>query len=120
MSITKLVLTSFIQAAMLAIGQILLKMGMNKIHNFIWNWDCFFHQFVCNWILQIAILLIILGNLLWLYMIKMYPFSIIYPLTSIGFVLGMVGGMLLLGETVAWTQWIGVILILGGCWFIVK
>jgi len=120
MPILKLILTSLSQAAMLVFGQLLLKDGMNKMHNFVWNWDCLIHQFFMNWAMQVAILLIVAGNVLWLYMLKVYPFSIIYPLTSIGFVLGMLGGMWFLGETVVWTQWMGVLLIMGGCWFIIR
>ena len=120
MSVIKLITTAFIQAAMMVGGQLLLKLGMVKIQNFVWTWDCLFHQIFLNWGLIIGVILLVVTNLLWLYMLKVYPFSIIYPLTSIGFVLGMLGGMWLFGEQVIWTQWIGVVLIMAGCWFIVK
>lgn len=119
MSIIKLIITAFIQAAMLAGGQLLMKLGMNKVHDFAWTWNCISHQILLNGWLIIGVILLIATNLLWLYMLKIYPFSIIYPLTSIGFVLGMIGGMLMFGEIVVWTQWIGVMLIMGGCYLIV-
>jgi len=120
MHVLKLILTAFIQAAMMVGGQLLLKLGMVKIHDFAWTWSCISQQILLNWGLIIGVILLVVTNLLWLYMLKIYPFSIIYPLTSIGFVLGMLGGMMLFGEQVVWTQWIGVLMIMGGCWFIVR
>ncbi len=120
MQLIRLILTAFIQAAMMVGGQLLLKLGMQQINNFEWTWQCMLHQVILNWGLIVGVILLVVTNLLWLYMLKVYPFSIIYPLTSIGFVLGMLGGMLLFGETVVWSQWIGVMLIMGGCWFIVR
>lgn len=120
MSKVILVLTSFIQAATMIAGQMFLKYGMQKVTNFTWTWHCIWNDIILNWGIFVGILLIIVTNLLWLYMLKVYPFSIIYPLTSIGFVLGMLCGLWLFGEQVIWTQWIGVVLIMAGCWFIVK
>ena len=101
-------------------GQMFLKYGMQKVTGFRWTASCIWHQLILNWGIFIGIMLIIVTNLLWLYMLKIYPFSIIYPLTSIGFVIGMLCGLVLFGETVVWTQWMGVVLIMLGCWFIVK
>ena len=116
----KLVLTAFTQAALMIIGQMFLKLGMQQVQNFVWTWHCIWHQIILNWGIMVGILFIIATNLLWLYMLKVYAFSVIYPLTSIGFVIGMLAGMVFFKETVVWTQWIGVLLIMGGCWFIVK
>ena len=102
------------------IGQMFLKLGMQQVQNFVWTWHCIWHQIILNWGIMVGILFIIATNLLWLYMLKVYAFSVIYPLTSIGFVIGMLAGMVFFKETVVWTQWIGVLLIMGGCWFIVK
>jgi undecaprenyl phosphate-alpha-L-ara4N flippase subunit ArnE len=116
----KLVSTAFFQAALMVLGQLLLKLGMQHVHDFTWTWTCILHQILLNWGLISGVVLLVATNLLWMYMLKIYPFSIIYPLTSVGFVLGMLVGMLFLNETVVWSQWIGVMLIMGGCWFIVK
>lgn len=119
MSKAILILTSFIQAATLIAGQMFLKYGMQKINEWVWKWSFIWNQVLLNWGIIIGLIFIIFGNLLWLYMLKVYPFSVIYPLTSIGFIIGMLCGMWLFGETVVWTQWIGVLLIMIGCWFIV-
>ena len=49
-----------------------------------------------------------------------YPFSQIYPLTSLGFIFGMFSGMLIFHEQVGYLQWIGVILVMVGCYCIAK
>ncbi|MBQ8099874.1 MAG: EamA family transporter [Paludibacteraceae bacterium] len=116
----RLILTAFIQAASMVGGQMLLKLGMQRIPAFSWTWHCILHDVLLNYWLIIGVILLVGTNLLWLYMLKIYPFSVIYPLTSIGFALGMIGGMLLFGESVVWTQWIGVVLIMGGCYLIVR
>lgn len=105
---------------MMVLGQLLLKLGMQNMHDFTLTWSCIWNQVLLNWGLMVGVILLVATNLLWLYMLKVYPFSIIYPLTSVGFVLGMLGGMMFFHESVVWTQWIGVLLIMGGCWFIVK
>ena len=110
----KLVSTAFLQAALMVLGQLLLKLGMQHVHDFTWTWTCILHQILLNWGLISGVVLLVATNLLWMYMLKIYPFSIIYPLTSVGFVLGMLVGMLFFNETVVWSQWIGVMLIMGG------
>ena len=104
----------------MVLGQILLKSGVQQVHHFVWTWSCIRHQILLNRDIMVGLFFIIATNLLWLYMLKVYAFSVIYPLTSIGFVIGMLAGMVFFKETVVWTQWIGVLLIMGGCWFIVK
>lgn len=113
-------LIALFQAALLVGGQVLLKLGMQHIDTFSWTWHCILHDVLLNGWLLVGVVLLIAANLFWLWMLNKYPFSLIYPLTSTGFVLGMLAGMAVFGEPVDWLQWLGVALIMGGCWCIVK
>ena len=58
--------------------------------------------------------------LLWMYILKHYPFSIAYPLSCLSFLFGMLGAWIFLGEAVPPIRWIGVVLILIGAYFIAR
>lgn len=118
MSTFKMILLMLFQTSMLVGGQVFFKLGMQGIDSIIWSWDFILHQILLNVWLLIGVLFLIGANLFWLWLLKMYPFSVIYPLTSLGFVFGMLSGMLIFHETVTLTQWIGVIMVMGGCYFI--
>ena len=107
-----------IQTSMMVFGQVFFKLGMQALVNFTWTWHCIWHQILLNGWVLLGVTLLILANLFWLYLLKIYPFSVIYPLTSLGFALGMLVGWLIFHETVDWLQWFGVILIIGGCFLI--
>ena len=110
----------FLQTASLAGGQVLLKLGMQNMPAFQWTWNYILHQVLLNGYLLIGVVLLIGANLYWLWLLKVYPFSVIYPLTSLGFVLGMLAGMLVFGESVSLVQWLGVAVIMAGCFMIAK
>lgn len=101
-------------------GQVLLKFGMQRLGAWQWTWQCMLHGVLLNPGLLVGAVLLIVTNLLWLYMLKIYPFSTIYPLTSLGFVFGMLSGMLIFHETVNWWQWVGVVFVLIGCYCIAR
>ena len=107
-----------LQTAMLAGGQVLLKLGMNDMDPFTWKWHYILHQVLMNGYFLIGLVLLIGANLYWLWLLKVYPFSIIYPLTSLGFALGMLAGLVVFGETVTLIQWLGVVVITAGCFMI--
>ena len=51
---------------------------------------------------------------------KKYPFSMAYPLASMSYVFGMLAAIFIFHEDVPLTRWLGVVLIMGGCYFIAK
>ena len=109
-----------LQTAMMVFGQVFFKLGLQAFNNFSWSWYCIWHQIILNGWMLAGVSLLIVANLFWLYLLKIYPFSIIYPLTSLGFALGMLAGWLIFHETVGWSQWLGVFLIVSGCFFITR
>ncbi len=99
-------------------GQVLLKIALDRVPSLSWTWSWIWHNVILNPILILAIVLFTGGNLIWVYMLKLYPLSTAYPLTSIGFVFSMLSGWLILKETITPLQWIGVVLVMVGCYLI--
>lgn len=115
-----MVLWMLLQTASLVLGQVALKLGMRDMPAWQWSWSYIWHEVILNAWLMIAIALLIFANLFWLWLLNKYPFSQIYPLTSLGFVFGMLFGVFIFHEHVGYLQWIGVVMVMLGCYFIAK
>jgi len=105
----------FIQTVAMVGGQVLLKLGMQDVGHLTFTWNSIFRQIVLNGWMWIAVVVLVAASLFWLYLLKVYPLSLIYPLTSVGFALSMLAGMLIFHESVDWVQWVGAGLIMVGC-----
>lgn len=108
-----------IQTFFLSGGQVLLKLAMAKLPPFQWSWS-FFYALLTNWWLLACGVSFGLATVLWLYILKTFPFSQAYPLTAIGYIFAMVAAILVFGEHVPFVRWIGAVLIIGGCMLIMK
>ena len=53
-----------------------------------------------------------------MYILKHWAFSQAYPLSSLAYVFGMIAAMFVFHEHIAWTQWVGILLIMGGCYLV--
>ena len=111
-------LLMLLQTAMLVFGQVALKLGMADMPKWEWSWSYTWHHEICNLWMLVAVVLLIGANLFWMWLLNKYPFSQIYPLTSLGFVMGMLSGLFIFNESVGYMQWIGVVLVMAGCFFI--
>ncbi len=108
-----------IQVCLLALGQTLWKIGIDKfgaikasnIFKLIFTPQVFGGLFIYG-----------IATVLWFYIISISKdkFSVIYPLGSLAYVLGVVVAMLVFKETIPPTRWIGVGLIILGAFFIAK
>ncbi|MCF0167002.1 MAG: EamA family transporter [Bacteroidales bacterium] len=114
-----LLLLAIVQSALLAGGQVLLKFALDRMLPFGWNLT-FWKSVFLNWQFAACGLCYGAGSLLWFYIIKNFPFSMAYPLVSLSYVFGMLAALFIFHEPVEWTKWLGVILIMGGCWFIAR
>lgn len=114
-----LLLLALVQSSLLAGGQVLLKFALNRMLPFSWSL-AFWKSVFVNWQFAACGVCYGAGSLLWFHIIKNYPFSMAYPLVSLSYVLGMVAAIVFFHESVEWTKWLGVILIMGGCYFIAK
>ena len=106
-----------VQQAMSVIGQLLLKMGMAKVEAFSWTWHNVGQLFI-NLYLQVGLWLLIAANVFWLWLLNKYAFSLVYPLTSLGFIFSVIAGMIVFHEHVSPIHWAGVVLIMAGCFCI--
>lgn len=114
-----LIVLVLLQTLFLAGGQVLLKLVMVRLGKFEWTM-VYLKAVLTDWRFPACGICFSLALVLWLYILKKFPFSQAYPLTSLSFVFGMLASWLILGETVPLSRWIGLILIVGGCFLIVK
>lgn len=113
----KILSFALLQSALLASGQVFLKYALMRMKPFGWTWD-FWGSMLVNWQFASCGLCFLFASLLWMYMIKVFPLSIAYPLSSLSYVFGMIAAILCFHEQVPPTRWIGVGLIMLGCWLI--
>jgi undecaprenyl phosphate-alpha-L-ara4N flippase subunit ArnE len=115
----RIILLSTIQCLFLSGGQVFLKYALNRIDKFSFTW-LFFREQLTNWWLLASGICMGAATLLWLYIIKHFDFSIVYPMTSISYLFGMLAAIYVFQEAVPLTRWLGVILVMGGVILIAK
>ena len=115
-----MILLMLLQTAMLVLGQVALKLAMRDMGDWQWTWTYIWHEVLLNAWMMVGVVLLIGANLFWLWLLNKYPFSQIYPLTSLGFIFGMLFGLFIFHEQVGYMQWIGVVMVMLGCNFIAK
>ncbi|MCL2072945.1 MAG: EamA family transporter [Marinilabiliaceae bacterium] len=107
------------QSVLLVAAQILLKISVNLFGTFSWSWKYFKIVFT-TWQFALSGICAITGLITWMYALKHYKFSLVYPLLSISYIIGLVAAWLFLNETIPLTRWIGVVIIVIGVYFVVK
>ncbi|MBR5716444.1 MAG: EamA family transporter [Bacteroidales bacterium] len=110
---------AIIQALLLAAGQVLLKFALRAAGAFEWSAGFFASQLTNWWWLACGISFGGAG-ILWMYILRNYPFSQAYPLSSLAYVFGMVAALWLFDEHISLTAWIGVLLIMAGCYLVTR
>jgi undecaprenyl phosphate-alpha-L-ara4N flippase subunit ArnE len=111
----RLLLFMLIQQAAAVAGQLLLKMGMAQAGSFAWTAEFWGRHVFLNLWLQLGLWLLIAANVFWLWILNKYAFSLVYPLTSLGFIFSVFSGMVVFHEMVTPMHWLGVVLIMIGC-----
>ena len=105
---------------MLCGGQVLLKIAVSHMDKMLNKWDFFIRSILLNWWLLGCGMLMIGAGLLWMYILRHFPFAHAYPLTALSFVFGTFAAMLIFHEAVNWINWVGIVLIVFGCFLIIK
>ena len=116
----RLIILSVIQSILMCSAQSLFKVAATHMAPFSFTWIFFRDSILLNWWLLLAGICGIAGVIEWMYMLKTYPFSLVYPLSSMSFLFGMFVAIIFFKETVVWQQWVGVFLILAGCGLIAR
>lgn len=115
----QLLLLAILQSILLSAGQIFLKFALNEMGTPAWRWSFVTAQLTNWWFLATGVSLVA-SSILWMYMLKRFPFSMAYPLASMSYVFGMLAAIIVFHEEVPPTRWLGVALIMGGCYFIAR
>ena len=112
-----LLLLAFIQAALLAGGQLCVKFALMRIDRFVFSWQFILEQ-LSNWWWLACGICFGCSTVLWAYILRHYPFSTAYPLSSLAYVFGVLAAWLFLGEKISYNIIIGILLIMVGCYFV--
>lgn len=115
----KIIPYAILQSILLVGGQVFLKLALTRLPSFAWTRE-FWLSLLTNWQFAVCGLLFAAASLLWMYIVKVFPFSSAYPMVSLSYVFGMVAAMLVFHEEVSVIKWVGVILIVLGCMLIAK
>ena len=115
----KLILLALIQSLFLCAGQMFMKLALKIMGPASWSWSFVWSQ-LTNWYWLACGVTFTAAGLLWMYILKHWPFSLAYPLSSLAYVFGMIAAMLVFHEHIAWTQWVGILFIMAGCWLVVN
>ena len=107
-----------VQSILLSGGQMFLKLATKHMGNFSWTWSWWGGQFLNGWWYP-CLFSFVTSGVLWVYIVKNWPFSQAYPLSSLAYVFGMFAAMMVFHEHVVWTQWIGILFIMAGCYLVV-
>ena len=92
---------------------------LGKTTQFEWTWF-FFKEVIADFWLFACCISFGFAIFLWINIINKYPFSQAYPLTSFSFVFGLYASWLIFGETIPYSRWIGMALVIAGCFLIMK
>lgn len=96
-----------------------LKLAMMRMLPFAWT-KAFWGSLFTNWHFAACGLFFGAASLLWMYIVKVFPFSMAYPMISLSYVFGMFAAILVFHEEVSMMRWVGVLLIMLGCVFIAR
>jgi uncharacterized membrane protein len=99
----------------ISLGQLMLKIGVSTANSTTASSG---HALLtyANIYLLFGLILLALSTCLWMYVLKFFPLSAIYPLMALAFVLVPVFSRFFLKEHVSVSQWLGIALIVCGVW----
>ena len=110
---SRLLALALVQSALLALGQVTLKVSLQQLGTFSWSCAFFSRAFTCVWF-ALCGLCFALSSVLWMYIVKHFPLSQAYPLISLSYVMGMLAAVFIFHEAVPLIRWVGVALIMVG------
>lgn len=111
----KLFLLIIASVSLSALAQVSLKVGTGAISARAQSVDGEFVAFLQSPSILFGLGLYGIGAMLWLFVLARAPLSLAYPFVGLGFILTMLAGIALLGESVGPARLIGTLLIALGC-----
>lgn len=110
---------SIIQSIMLAFGQYLLKVGLDRLPKFKFSVD-YLIQFALDWPLLGSGIICGSATVLYMYILRKYPLNMAYPMASMSYVFALIFALCFLNETISWNRWLGIAFIMIGCIFVAR
>ena len=109
---------------LVSIGQIMLKSGMNQVGEItsvkqLFNLSTLFHMFTNPYVLG-GICLSVIALILYLGAMSTLNISIVYSLGSLSYVVVTIIALIFLKENIALIHWMGIFIIVGGCFLITR
>ncbi|ABZ83394.1 transmembrane small multi-drug resistance protein, putative [Heliomicrobium modesticaldum Ice1] len=104
-----------INITLLLAGQTLWKIGLQKIGGF--SLAHLPAAAFSPWIVA-GLVLYVIATGVWFLILSRIDFSLAYPLQSLAFVFGVFLGWLVFQETIPWTRWVGVAVIIFGVYLV--
>lgn len=112
----KYIILVVLQALSLAGGQAMFKKFIVLLGDAGWTLQNLRETSINNLgVLALMVLFFGTSFALWAYVLKEMDFSQAYPLSSLSFIFGMFLAFFLFHESIPFTRWIGVVLIIIGC-----
>lgn len=111
----KIILLSIMNCVLLAIGQVLWKIGISQlsIKSFWEIIPAIFSPFII-----LGLLVYGLSTVLWLFILNQADISYVYPMQSLVFIFVLLSGAFILHESIPYTRWIGVFVICCGVYIV--
>lgn len=106
-----------VQSLMLSFGQLTMKIALDRMSPFGWNWQ-FWGDLLTNWWFLLCGVLFGSASVLWMYIVKHYPLSMASPMVSLSYLSTAVLAAVFLHEDVSWNRWVGILIIMIGCAFV--
>jgi drug/metabolite transporter (DMT)-like permease len=105
-------LTAILSTLLMASGQIILKLGLNRIGKLTDKpfWDSI-GLIISNPNVIIGALLYVIAAFVWVWVLSQRPLSYIYPFLATTYIFALIGSSLILGEPLNWLRWAGVVAI---------
>jgi drug/metabolite transporter (DMT)-like permease len=102
-------LIAVLSTLLMASGQIILKLGLNRIGVFTGKtfWQAV-ALVITNPNVIIGALLYVVAAFIWVWVLSQRPLSYIYPFLATTYIFALIGSTLVLGEPVNWVRWAGV------------
>ena len=115
----KIVHFAILQSLLLVSAQVFLKLALARMLPFGWTRE-FWGALLVNWQFAVSGILFGAASLLWMYIVRVFPFSMAYPMVSLSYVFGMLAALFVFHEDVSLLKWTGVFFIMLGCTLIAR
>ena len=107
-----------ISTTLLVVNQIALKVWLTKSNIIVWPLNLIFFRNLFSLEILISIASIGISGLIWLTLLKRIEFSILYPMISFSYIIGLLAAIFVFKESVPLIRWVGVSFIMIGIFFI--